>query len=89
MEKGRNHTCLKGEIMNKRQLVAMWIGIAIIVLVACGSFSGTLNNSYGWSSGHVVALVKNPGIFLALETIVIAITLGLLATLADKKGNKT
>jgi hypothetical protein len=73
--------------MNNRQLIAMWVGIAI-VLVACGSFSGGLNQSYGWSSGHVVALVKNVGIFLALETIVIAITLGLLAALADSKGNK-
>lgn len=74
--------------MNKKQLIAMWVGIAIIVLIAYFSFTGTLNSSYGWRTGDVTLLVNNLGTFIALETIVIAIMLGLLATLAERKGNK-
>ena len=67
--------------MNNRQLVAMWLGIAIIILVAYLNFEG-------WRRSDVADILRFLGRFLTAEIVVAAVTCGLVATLADKKRNR-
>lgn len=68
--------------MNKKQLVAMWIGIAIIVVF--GIF--ILDETGGTTALH--RIVRNLFTFIVIVTIVAAITRGLITSLAEKKCKK-
>jgi hypothetical protein len=64
--------------MNKKQLNIMWLGIAVVVGFAILAL-------LEGQSGVPALAVNSVLIFLAVETIVIVVTIGLIITFADRK----
>ena len=75
--KRRNHTYMKGAIMNKKQLIAMWVGI---ILVA----------AYGLEKTLTLSLITAPRFyhFIVWMSSVVIVTIGLVVTLAEKKSKR-
>ena len=64
--------------MNKKQLNIMWLGIAAVVGFAILALLERQNRDTALAVDCVL-------IFLAVETIIIVVTIGLIVTLADRK----
>ena len=71
--------------MNKKQLVTLWVGIALIILlILCQSETTQL----AFTPGHFLRVID---ILVGYEGIVVValLTIGLICTFADKKEKKT
>ncbi len=66
--------------MNKKQIVCLWLGIIVFVLVGLYASSDTI---YLWSHG---ALMLPP--FTVLWVCIIIVTIGLIYTFRDKQDKK-
>jgi len=70
--------------MNKKQIVCLWLGIALFVLVGLGASSHTIYLWEGFRSppggGHLM-LPR----FIVLWVCIIVVTIGLIYTFRDKQ----
>lgn len=72
---------LKGEIMNVRQLIIMWVGIAVFVYFAFTTQAVFVMTPYYQDVRY--------GPLIARLATTAAVTIGLLFTFADKKDEKS
>jgi len=73
--------------MNKKQLICMWCGVGLIVLVGFESFMYLSERGFG-RPGGISALAAECCRFGLWVFIVALVTGGLIYTLKDKQGKK-
>ena len=69
--------------MNKKQIVCLWLGIAVFVLVGLGASSHTVYLWKGFEGGDLM-LPR----FIVLWVCIIVVTIGLIYTFRDKQDKK-